>query len=124
MGTLAEELFKRGLASQRQFAEVSATQSIAMEGNRPQSQELPELNRCKTMSEFKQVAKELLLCDPSKIGEVLSAAHRFKKGKGGKKFVWIFFQLRDELAAHPDKVEQLIRRALRRSGTTLEVPEA
>ncbi len=118
MGNLADALHKAGLIDeqQRQLAEL---EHAARNPERRSS--FSGLDGCQTatsMNEFKRSAKEMLLRDPGSIDEVIRLAHRFKDGTpAGKRFIWLFYELRDQMKAHAGQEADIIRRALRRHGS-------
>lgn len=129
MGTLSEKLFNLGLIPEKQFREQQAQE--VLEGERRQQAQISvlknghrfcdELDTCSIMHEFKHVAKQILLGDPSQIRVIIQKAHRFK---GNKKFIWFFYQVRDGLSKLPaEKHERFLDKAFRKSGSTVVLPE-
>jgi hypothetical protein len=134
MGVLGEKLMGVGLLSKEQFQRQQAVEELKeMEKNTSQISELAKktgkkgcegLEECKTMREFKALAKDILMKDPSKIKIIIQEAHRFKNDDQGKKFVWFFYQLRDVLVNLPaSKREQFLNGAFRRHNSTLTPKE-
>lgn len=131
MGTLLEQLLKAGLLSEKEFQKQQAKEQLMEEQNqRTQLTKLKkggytkydELDYCDTMRDFKHLAKQLLLQNPSQIRIIIQKAHRFKKENQGKKFIWFFYQVRDGLQKLPiEKHKQFLNRAFRKSGATFKV---
>ena len=131
MGVLGEGLFKAGLLSERKFLEQE-TEEILTAGRREQLQvaeiignEKPlgcsELDSCATMSDFKFMAKQILLKDPSKIKIIIQKAHRFKESDRGGKFIWFFYQVRDRLRDLPAvRREQVLNKMFRKHGADFD----
>ncbi|MFH1129267.1 MAG: hypothetical protein V1686_00830 [Patescibacteria group bacterium] len=133
MGVLSEQLFRVGLLSKQQLCKQQAEEMLVEEQNQQTkfaqfAQKgakggFTELDQTTSMHEFKLVAKQLLLKNPSEIQVIIQKAHRFKNADQGKKFVWFFYQVRDILKRlSAEKREQFLNRAFRRSGSTLEIP--
>lgn len=83
-----------------------------------------DLDRCATMRKFKEMAEIILLAKSANISEVIQKAHRFKDDAKpeNKKFIWFFYELRDQLKKLPPaKHEELFRKAFRKSGSTFEL---
>ncbi len=134
MNSLAESLLKAGLVDQQSFNQVSAskrqkekslegqnTSRLLTDSGRPVS--LDRLQSSTSVSEFKDVAKKLLMEWPELINEVIQAAHNFKDKDGGKKLIWLMYQIKDGLATIKlEEREKFLKRSLRRSGGTLEPP--
>jgi hypothetical protein len=133
MGILAERLLKVGLLSEEKFQKQRATEELDEEQkSKTQLAQLAqrkgkqtgceELDNCATMYDFKLLAKQILLRDPSKIRIVIEKAHRFKNDNQGKRFVRFFYKLRDGLKDLPAaKREQFLDKAFRRHGSTFVV---
>ena len=128
MGTLRDQLFGRGLLSERQFRE--AEQSIKIEesplaAHEETPLELDErIKKCNSIKELRGIARELLLQSPSaEIAQrIVNCAHRFKKDPSSKRAIWFFYQVRDGLRTLlEDKHREFLRRAFRKSGATLDV---
>ena len=86
-----------------------------------------DLDSCASMRKFKEMAERILLDDASLITEVVQKAHRFKNDSKpeNKKFIWFFYELRDQLRKLPlAKHAELFKRAFRKSGATFELPDA
>jgi len=72
------------------------------------------------------VAEKILLAGTGNISEIVQKAHRFKDDSKpeNKKFVWFFYELRDQLKKLPPaKHEELFKKAFRKSGATFELSE-
>ena len=85
---------------------------------------LMDLEKVKTVSEFKEAAKKIILEDASTgtFNEIVRQAHEYQNLDGGKKLVWLILSLRDKLGkVKPEKREQVIKRALRSSNPTAEI---
>jgi len=133
MGILSEQLRRVGLLSEQQFQEQQAEEMLVEEQNQQTkfaqlAQKgakggFTELDQTTSMHEFKLVAKQMLLENPSQIHVIIKKAHRFKNDDQGKKFIWFFYQVRNVLKKlSAEKREQFLNRAFRRSGLTLEIP--
>lgn len=137
MGTLSEQLFQAGL-----IAEDKKNQTIADEKQqekREVGQNLAKLSTksgrpihfhrlefCGSIGEFKDTAKQLFMEEKgcNHIKEVIVLAHRFKHHDGGKKLIWLLYQIRDLLPKVKQKDrEKFLKRALRKSGATIELPK-
>ncbi len=131
MGALSEKLFKVGLLSEKQFQKQQTEEELMEEQNqkarldqlkKDRRMRYDELDYCDTMHDFKHLAKQILLQDPSQIRIIIQKAHRFKKHNQGRKFVWFFYQVRDGLQKLPiEKHKQFLNRAFRKSGATFKV---
>ncbi|MBI4128821.1 MAG: hypothetical protein HY460_02105 [Parcubacteria group bacterium] len=134
MGSLTDELFKRGLLGkeqrdqlttlreqQQRTAESRNFSQLSKKTGRPVHED--RLATCDSIAEFKDVARKLLTEDPKSIEMIINRAHRFKGTPGGDRLIWLMYQVRDGLrTTPPTQRERLLRRALRRSGSTLEPP--
>jgi hypothetical protein len=130
MGTIAEQLFKAGLVSERKFREQEAEETLTAE-RRSQlvvaeivGKEKPlgcsELDSCATMNDFKFMAKQILLKDPSKIRIIIQKVHRFKEEDQGMRFIWFFYQVRDRLRDLPAaRREQALNKMFRKHGSVV-----
>ena len=86
-----------------------------------------DLDGCPSMRKFKEMAEKILLAGTGTIAEVIQKTHRFKDDSKpeNKKFIWFFYELRDQLKKLPPaKHEELFRKAFRKSGSTFELSEA
>lgn len=76
-----------------------------------------------SVSEFKEVAKKLLLQDINNITDIVRIAHNIKEAEGGKKMIWLLLSLRDNLKkVKSDKYDQVIKRALRSTNPSVDIP--
>ncbi len=85
-----------------------------------------DLDSCTSMRGFKEVAKNILLAGTGNILEIIQKAHRFKDDTKpeNKKFIWFFYELRDQLRKlPPEKHKELFKKAFRKSGATFELSE-
>ena len=85
-----------------------------------------DLDGCPSMRKFKEMAEKILLEGTGTIAEVIQKAHRFKDDAKpeNKKFIWFFYELRDQLKKLPPaKHEEIFRKAFRKSGATFELSE-
>lgn len=134
MGFLSEQLLKAGLVSPEKVDGVVAEKKmrektaagqqfhqLTTKSGRPAS--FDRLEFCGTIAEFKDTARKILSGHPEEIGQIINLAHRFKDAPGGKKLIWLMYQVRDGLVnAEPAKREQFLRRAFRKCGGTIEIP--
>lgn len=128
MKTLAEQLREKGLISEKTFRESEAQQALdsQKQGTSPLgSKTFDDLDGCKSMREFKQIAKIILARDKTQIKPIIQKAHdKFKGQKGDKKFFWFFYQIRDGLKNLPaEKHEDLLRKAFRKAGSTFKISD-
>jgi hypothetical protein len=124
MGTLSDQLFKAGLISKEKFEEIQTKEGLVEKHNlKLQSSFLEKKGRkdeadldvCTGINAFKHIAKEILLRDPSQIDLIIQKAHRFKDNK---RFIWLFYQVRDGLRGLPESEHELfLNRSLRRAGS-------
>ena len=128
MGTLQEALLKSGKVTEEQFHKQKTEEEIK-EIERISGRKFNEKNTCDdldvclTVQDFRILAKAILLQDPVMITEVIRRVHRFKEREGGKKLIWLMYQIRDKLIKLPPKDHVIfLNRALRRSNSTLELP--
>lgn len=127
--SLAEQLFKAGVLPEARFRQHQANAEIEAEvtkkGGKPTSfSRCDDLDSCKSMTEFKHGAKEILERDSSQIDAVIGKAHRFKNDAdpAAKRFIWFFYELRDRMKKlHLSDRELLIKRAFRRRGSTFKL---
>jgi uncharacterized protein (UPF0264 family) len=135
MSSMAEALRKAGLVTDETSKEVlqrATEKERSQVGNnighlkgKPVSASLMNIETVKTVTEFKKVARQILLEDNSAevMAEVVRLAHNLKDFDGGKKLVWLILSLRDNLGqVKPEYRKRLIMRALRSSTPTTEVP--
>jgi len=135
MGSLLEQLLGAGLVGKEKHEAVEKEKE---ERDRRQSGNLihqasrkskrpvnfVRLESCGTVAEFKDTARKLLQEFPEEISEVISLAHRFKGVSGGKKLIWLVYQVKDGLTkVKSEKREQFFKRAFRKSGTKVEIPK-
>ena len=135
MDSLADQFLKAGLISSEQHEKVSAEQdakqrtaegqrlaSLRSKSNRPAN--FDRLETCKTVNEFKDTARKILLEYPEEIGQIIQSAHRFQEEAGGRRLVWLMYSVRDGLAEISlENREQFIKRAFRKSGGTIQIPK-
>ena len=137
MGSMADQFLKAGLITSeqhqkvqkkdRQQAKTSEGQMLASfkgKTNRPAS--LARLEDCKSISEFKDTARKLLEEHPEEVSEVIRLAHDLQKNQGTRRLIWLLYQVRDNLPRiqKSDERSQFLRRALRKSGGTIELPQS
>ncbi|MBU1015277.1 hypothetical protein KKI17_02465 [Patescibacteria group bacterium] len=109
---MAEELKKVGLISEERYNAVeeerrylvhTASQQqlagLTKKSGRPANFE--RLETCGSIAEFKDTARRILLEHPEEMNSIIQAAHRFKDMPGGKKLIWLMYQVRDRLAQAP-----------------------
>ena len=120
MASLRDQLLKNGLVS------TEAHQSVVTAAHErdvqnelraagPTGRARHDLVNCPTASQFKEVAKQLLLADPRLISEVVSVAHQ--NFAADKALHALVLQLREAVNRYSDQPEErdhFIRRALRR----------
>jgi hypothetical protein len=129
MGTIADQLFRVGLVSEKSFREQQAERDLEDERrssaqiaqlSQQKKTELDELDECVTMHDFKFAAKKILLKDPSKIRVIINKAHRFINEEQGRRFIKFFYQVRDVLKKLPDGAHvQFLEKAFRKHGSVL-----
>lgn len=89
------------------------------------SSSIMNLEKVATVSEFKEVARKLLLEDSSDLvlKEVKRIAHNLKEVDGGKKLVWLIMSLTNDIGKVKSEFrEQVINRSLRSSNPTNKIP--
>lgn len=132
MGSLSEQLLKLGFVSPEEHEKIAKKkeelekQKIGQDQNqltrksgRPIS--FSRLEFCETIAEFRDTARKLLCEFPEEIGEVVRLAHRFMGAPGGKKLIWLVYQVRDGLVSvSPENREQFLKRAFRKFGAKIE----
>ncbi len=127
--SIADQLFKAGVLSEATYrihqADERLGSSQPMKANKGRSfTACNQLDTCTCMTEFKQVAKEILEADSSQIDAVINKAHRFKNDSDpvAKKFIWFFYELRDRMKKlKQNQREALLKKAFRRRGSTFEI---
>lgn len=120
MASLRDQLLKKGLVSAEahQNAATAARERDLRNELRaagPAGRARHDLVNCPTASQFKEVAKQLLLADPRLISEVVAVAHQ--NFAGDKALHALVLQLREAVNRYrdePDERDRFIRRALRR----------
>lgn len=135
MNGLAAALAKAGVVSREAAKESEARISNKLTGEtgsalgklkgKASATSLMNLEKIKTVSEFKEVAKKILLEDSSAatITEIVRLGHGVKELDGGKKLIWLILSLREKLPkVKPDKKEQVTKRALRSANPTVDIP--
>ncbi len=134
MGILSEQLLKAGLVTEEKSRAVEKEKQehdkrqsgdlihqASRKSKRPVS--FVRLESCGTIAEFKDAARKLLQEFPEEVEEVVNLAHRFKDMSGGKKLIWLVYQVKSGLARiKTEKREQFLKRAFRKSGTNVETP--
>lgn len=108
---LDAEAHERALSARAE--QVASTQVTTLE----------ELTETKTLREFRDKARKFLVERPDTIDTVIRLAHRFKEEPGGKRLVWQFFSVREQLSKVPGpKRDRFLRRALRAHAPVMDVP--
>ncbi len=136
MGTLSEQLLKAGLVSPEKRAEHAAQELARDEAEQQKRQSrltaksrkpanFDRLENATSVNGFKRVALGILQEHPNAIGDVITFAHHLQDKPGGKKLVWLMYQVQDGLAKLPAKDHQrFLKRALRKAGGSLELPKS
>lgn len=86
---------------------------------------LMNLEEATKVSEFKVISKRLLIEFPCKetAVEIAKLAHNISHLAGGKKLIWLILNLRNNIENIKDEFKgQVIKRALRSSCPTVEIP--
>lgn len=127
MASLQEQLFQKGLVTEKKFREHEAKSTLAAgeQGGIPVV-DLSELDRCKTLGEFKEAARKVLGANPGLAQSVLDRAnHKFAgKEQDKRKARWFFYAVRDGLRGKSAEDQQrFLKRAFRRAGATFEPPK-
>jgi len=115
-----------GVDVRPQVSEKEITSLNTPKARLPDHFSVDNLDGCPTMRKFKEMAEKILLEGAGTIGEVIQKAHRFKDDAKpeNKKFIWFFYELRDQLKKLPPaKHEELFKKAFRKSGATFELSE-
>lgn len=129
--SLSSALLGAGLVSREQVGrqeereKTVVGQNIGRLKGKSASGSLMNLGTIKTVGEFKKVAREILTDnhDTKTVAEVVRLAHNLQAVDGGKKLVWLILQIRNNLSkVRTDKKEQIIKRALRSSNPTTDIP--
>jgi len=135
MGSLSDQLMRAGLVNKEKHEAIEkerrehnkresgdSIRQASKKSGRPVS--FVRLESCGTMAEFKDTARKLLREFPEEITEVIKLAYRFKDAPGGKKLIWLVYQVKDGLAkVESSKREQFLKRAFRKADTEVEIPE-
>ena len=131
MLSIADQLLKAGLVSEEKYRKYQTEEQIEIiqPAKKPEVDSsfvnCDDLDGCKSMTEFKQGAKEILERDLSQIYVVIQKAHRFKNDTdpAAKKFIWFFYELRDRMKEIKEakQHEALLKKAFRRRGSTFEI---
>ncbi|MFH0853680.1 MAG: hypothetical protein V1853_04730 [bacterium] len=131
MAGMKEALREAGLISDKAHDEASSKQdarrhSCAGQHLSKESKSRPvsmdNLKSAGSIREFKQIAKQLLERSPDVIDEIIQAAHTWKEKSGGKKLVWLMYQVRDGQQGAGGEVgrKDFLNRAFRKSGSTIK----
>lgn len=120
LGDMFEALKKAGILSEKEVKEAEAQKTLDSEEASRKQKKLgsgnEKLSDCKTVNQFKRLAKEILQTDPDQIGRLIQKAQSFKKDPGGKKLLRIMYSMRDQMKGlKADEQERLLKRAFRRS---------
>lgn len=122
MQNMAEQLGKLGLIPQ---AAVDLAEMRSAEQPKFPEPKITDLSACKNMVQFNQLAKVILINDPSLILLVWQAAHRFKNetSKKCRHFIWCWWNVREVWAEVPeDKMELFLDRALKPNCPNFKIP--
>lgn len=127
MNSLAQQLAKAGLVSKNTLKEAEASKILKQEQvgvSRLQNVVMvDDLKKCRTIRDFKETAKHILLHDAKQIGAVVKMAHDFKGDDGSKRLIGMMYALRDALKLAPKQEhEQIIKKALRKAGGEVNIP--
>lgn len=124
---LLEELFKKGLITEERYMKTKAEKELVKDKGgenkslrKISSFDLNELDSVGSVRNFKEKAKEILLEDSSLIQEILKKAHRLEQRDGGRKLIWLLYQLRDALKQASSECQELIiKGAFRKAGAKI-----
>lgn len=128
MGTLAEQLMQKGLLDPK-VVKIKDQQERSRIGQQHhditkksgKEASLPSLETSTSVSVFKDIAKRLLLEQPDLAPTILKQAHRFQQESGGKKLIWLMFQIRDMLPKISEaNREKFLNKALRKANPIVE----
>ena len=130
-GNFADALLQVGLTTEdevkklQQIQKTKDGQKIGQMKGKVPAASLLNLEKADTVSEFKEQAKKILLEFPEieVAKEIARLAENIKQLGGGKKLIWLILNLRDNLGrVKADKRENVIKRALRSSNPTVDIP--
>lgn len=129
--TLSEQLVALGLVNGPDPARASRQKVVVVRATAGKpgemvvgDDEIRALGDCASVQEFRQMVAGILQREPSRIGEIITAAHVHKEKDGGKRIVWEMYQIRDGLTkCSSEKLERFLKRATRRSGRKFTLPE-
>lgn len=122
MQNMAEQLGRLGLISQ---TTVNLAQMRSTEQPELPKPQINDLDACRNMHQFNQLAKVVLINDPSLVLAVWKKAHRFKNeaSKNCKHFIWCWWHVYQVWTEVPeDKMGIFLDRALKPSCPNFEIP--
>jgi len=128
MGAFGEQMMGLGLISMSPAAVNVEEQIAAMNRRKEKLQDhftCDDLAGCQTAKDFKIMARQILRNDVSAIYEIVRKAHEFRGDdfQARESIPWFFYRLREGLSmVPPEKFQQVINRAFRRNGATMEIP--
>jgi len=138
MGSLADGLLNAGLVTEEKVAKHvdSKGQVEASKSKQEQSKfvrkshkpvNIDQLDVAESVSAFRRAVLDILLVHTDVISDVIEKVHRFQDKPGGKKLVWQMYQVRDglkKISKEDQKGRELfLRRGLRKSGATFDIPK-
>lgn len=133
--SLSDQFLSAGLISPKKHQEfseqresldkVQAEQQIGKLSRKSgQLINLTKLESCSSVSEFKNMAREILQKHPEDIGEIINLAHNLQGQLGGRRLVWLVYQAKEGLQRIvSEKQGQFLKRVFRKSGSTTEIPK-
>lgn len=128
MNSLAQQLAKAGLVSQRTLKEAEAASILSLEqigaSKLKSITTVDDLKKCATVREFKEAAKSILLHDESQMSIIIKMAHDFKCDDGSKRLIGMLYALREALTLAPNEHEKIITKALRKAGGEVDIPNS
>ena len=123
MGTLRDQLAAKvpglkeaaeQIQSEKDFAEQE--QALRDMGHAYKAAtDISQLDSCTTVQQFRELAKQLLLDEPSLVRKALKKAQVLRHLTGGPWLIKRLHTIRDAFDRSEENLEQVIRRALRRA---------
>ena len=125
--SLASQLRGLNLISERTFREAEAEVEISAEtGSTAHLGDLmtiADLRKSKNMQSFKKSAQLILMHDPKQIGAIIEVAHVLYRKDEGKTLFWLLINVRENLKKFPQRKEEILKKAFRKSGATAILSE-
>jgi len=132
MKSLAQQLIEKGLAPKDSLKKSKITERM-IEGQHLKSsgfqritsivRSIDDLEKCQSVREFKEAAREIVLSDISSISAIVKKAHMLKDGDGGKRLIGMMYALREGLSRAPTSDhDRMIRQAFRKAGGVVNLP--